>query len=306
MRKVKLHGRRHRWIALAAGLVLAAPHPAAGQEPVPPSFRYDRSAPLDLQDQFLSDSGGVALHEISYASPGGGRATGLLFVPARSGKVAGIVLQHGAPGSARNMARMGMVLAAHGAVVVAIDAPWARRSGSLLHFTPEDSVEQVQLIQDLQRAVDLLLARPEVDPARLAYLGVSFGGATGSLFSGIERRLKAYVLVVGDGGWVSHFSGPEDAGGPLSQLPQSQRDRWLAAMNPIEGIRFVGGAAPAALLLQSGRQDRLVPPADAERLHQAASEPKTVLWYDAGHGLNAAAERDRLAWLHTMIGTDEP
>ena len=53
-------------------------------------------------------------------------------------------------------------------------------------------------------------------------------------------------------------------------------------MTPIEPIRFIGHATPAPLLLQNGRLDNLVPAADAQALHAAAPEPKTILWYDAG------------------------
>jgi hypothetical protein len=39
-------------------------------------------------------------------------------------------------------------------------------------------------------------------------------------------------------------------------------------------------------------------------LQAAASQPKTILWYDAGHGLNQQAAFDRLDWLHREIGLD--
>ena len=75
-------------------------------------------------------------------------------------------------------------------------------------------------------------------------------------------------------------------------------------MTSIEPIRFIGRASPTPLLLQSGRFDNLVPVADAQELHTAASVPKTILWYDAGHGLNQQAVFDRLDWLHAQIGLD--
>src|SRR5687768_7322760 len=142
-----------------------------------------------------------------------------------------------------------------------------------------------------------------VDPERIAYLGISYGGAMGALFAGIERRIKAAVLVVGDGGLVSHFTGPEDASF-MAGLPCATRVSWFQAMAPIEPIRFVAHAAPTPLLLQSGRSDNLVPVADAQALQAAASQPKTVLWYDAGHGLNPQAASDRMDWLHREIGLD--
>jgi uncharacterized protein len=271
------------------------------------AFAYDQAAAYDPALLPIGTAPGVEIHALSFLSPRGtGRATGRLFVPEGAGPFAGLVLQHGLPGNAEQMTTYAALLARHGAVVVALDAPFARRGGEPLRFTEADSVEQVQLMTDLQRAVDLLVARPDVDASRLGYVGISYGGAMGALFVGIERRLKTGVLVVGDGGLVSHFTGPEDGGGPFPGLTCAQWRRWLESMTPIEPIKYVGFASPTPLLLQSGRQDILVPPADAERLHAAARDPKTVQWYDAGHGLSIGAVRDRMFWLQEHLGMRAP
>jgi dienelactone hydrolase len=267
-------------------------------------FAYDVNAPLNLQKAVESTSNGVEVSGISFDSPGGGRVTGLLFDPVtRSSLRPGIVLMHGLPGNARVMASQAQLLANFGAVVIAIDAPFARRSGPPVRFTTEDRAEQIQLIKDLQRAVDVLRAQVNVDDERLAYVGVSYGGAMGALFVGIERRIKAAALVVGDGGLVSHFTGPEDSS-LMASLSCETRVEWFGAMASIEPIRFIPHASPTALLLQSGRLDNLVPEADAQALHAAAPNPKTIRWYSAGHGLDQQASLDRHDWLHEQVGLD--
>jgi uncharacterized protein len=271
------------------------------------AFAYDRGAAYDPATELLGTDGTVAIHELSFLSPRGtGRATGRLLVPEGEGPFAGILLMHGLPGNAEQMTAYGALLARHGAVVLALDAPFARRGGEPVRFTEADSTEQVQLMTDLQRAVDLLVGRPDVDASRLGYVGISYGGAMGALFVGIERRLKTGVLVVGDGGLVSHFTGPEDGAGPFAGLTCAEWRRWLESMIPLEPIKYVGFASPTPLLLQSGRQDNLVPPADAERLHAAARDPKTVQWYNAGHGLSIGAVRDRMLWLQEHLGMLAP
>ena len=280
-----------------------APAPASALT----AFEYDRAAAYDPEIQLLGTDATVAIHELSFLSPRGtDRATGRLLVPEGAGPFAGILLMHGMPGNANQMTAYGALLARHGAVVVALDAPFARREGEPVRFTEADSAEQVQLMTDLQRAVDLLVARPDVDASRLGYLGISYGGAMGALFVGIEPRLKTGILVVADGGLVSHFTGPEDGGSPLAGLTCAERRRWLESMIPIEPVKYIGFAPPTPLLLQSGRQDNLVPPRDAERLHAAARDPKTVHWYDAGHGLPLQAVRARSFWLHEHLGMLAP
>lgn len=295
--------RRRGAVAAALAAVLAAA-PACAQDDLPLHlFEYDRAAPLELQSSRIGEDGGVDIHQVSYASPKGGRVNGRLFVPRGGGPFAGVILAHGMPGNAEAFTGRAVYIARHGAVVIAVDAPFNRRPGGPLARTPRDSAEQVQLIVDLQRAVDVLLARPDVDPARLAYVGRSYGGATGALFAGVERRLKTYILAVADGGVTARFTAP---GAPQPPPSQAERARaWLAAMQPIEGIRFVH-RANAPIFFQNARQDQFVSVQLAEALHAAATGQKEVRWYDTPHALNPAAHVDQLRWLSQTVGTTPP
>src|SRR5215208_1910643 len=112
-------------------------------------FAYDVDAPLNLQKTVESTTNGVEVSAISFDSPDGGSATGLLFDPVtRSSPRPGIVLMHGMPGSARNVATYAQQLAGYGAVVIAIDAPFARRAGQPVRLTAGDRAEQIQLMRD--------------------------------------------------------------------------------------------------------------------------------------------------------------
>ena len=177
-------------------------------------------------------------------------------------------------------------------------------------FREEDRDHQIQLIVDLRRGVDLLASRADVDTNRIAYVGLSYGAAMGGLLAGVEKRIKAYVLMAGDGGLIEHFC--DTAKVPYSceafqfESAGSERrlERWLKAMEPIEPIRFVGHAAPAALFFLNGRHDRAVPEADALRYQRAGSEPKRIKWYDSGHQLPPEASRDLVEWLQSQVGID--
>jgi uncharacterized protein len=251
-------------------------------------FHYDRRRPLAITRLGLTarlpparELDGVTVHSITYASPKGGEVPALVVVPKGTGPFPGVIVQHGLPDTKEGMLPAGIDLARTGALAILIDAPFNRpQQGRVrsdpLTFTPKDRVEQIQLIVDLRRAIDVLEARPDVNDRQLAYFGVSYGAAMGGLLAAVEDRLKAYVLAVGDGGLVSHFAGPDDTDGPLQALPAQDRERWLAAMRPIEPINFIGQAAPAALLFLAGTKDEQVRPEDARRFHQAASQPKQV------------------------------
>ncbi|HEX8830415.1 MAG TPA: prolyl oligopeptidase family serine peptidase [Longimicrobium sp.] len=268
-------------------------------------FAYDATAPLNLSKTVESTTGGVETSTISYSSPDGGSVPGILVAPVgRPGSRPGMVILHPSGVPAKGMTPYAQQLAQHGAVVIAIDAPYFRRGGAHLQFTSRDRAEQIQLIKDLQRAVDVLLARGDVDPARIGFEGYSYGGIIGAQFVGVERRLKAAVLAAAHGGQVTGATTAANATFLANQLSCATRNAWFRNMAPIEPIRFIPNASPTALLFQIGRNDTAVLPADAQALYAAASNPKELILYDTGHGLNAQALVDRHNWLHQQLGID--
>jgi len=306
--------RSARWFAVLVATALAVSEVtqavAQGTRPhceSPPlgAFAYDRSLSLDLRDSLAKIQDGVEIHAISFASPRGGRATGLMFVPQHRApgiKLPGVVMQHGMPGKAEYVSWVSANIAYHGAVVVALDAPFARRGGDPVQFTAQDSVEQVQLIVALQRAFDLLSDRSDVDAKRLAFVGRSYGAAMGGLLAAVEHRPRTYVLIVGDGGLVTHYSAAGHSA-QLDSLPTDRRERWLASMRPIEPIQFIGCSTGASFFFEAARRDEAVPTKDAVAYQGAAPNPKVVRWYDLGHNLGWPALIDELDWLHRTLGT---
>jgi cephalosporin-C deacetylase-like acetyl esterase len=310
-----------RALVLASLVALPA---AAQQAPAAAplsTFAYDARGRIDPRDSLERVIDGIEVRRLSFASPKGGRATGLLYVPTTPGRHPAMLVGHGAPGNCAGYATMtmGLAMARQGAVAICLDAPFARRNETPLTITPQDSVDQVQFMVDLRRSVDYLAARNDVDAARIGYIGNSFGGATGALFVGVEPRIRAAVLRVADGGWVSHFSDPCTADlvgtaavtgcltflGPLADAPADERDRWLRALLPLEAIRFVG-RSKATILLQNGEEDPLVPPAQARRLKGATPEGTVQEWYPGGHRLPNEALLSALRFLHDRVGLTSP
>ena len=267
-------------------------------------FAYDSQAPLDVQEVSRRQEEGATVIDLTYASPMGGRVPATLVVPNGAGPFAGMLYEHGMPLTRQQMIPAGVAYARMGAVVLLIDAPYVRRANGIerpMTWTEHDRREQIQFIIDLRRGIDLLLSRPDVDPERLGYVGLSYGALMGGLLAGVEDRLKAYVLQGGDGGPVTHITNPNYRGEWQARSEES-RQQWVAWMWPIESIHYVGRASPAALLFQNGTQDTVTYPADALPFQEAGSEPKTVRWYCSGHSLNATALQDQAEWLSEKIG----
>lgn len=267
-------------------------------------FEYETGSPVPIKEEHVTQKDGYTIHEISYPSPITGDVPAYLVVPAGNGPFAGMILMHGSSGSRETLLPLAEDFARTGAVVLTLSAPPVRTGRSWISFTPQDKVDQIQLMLDLRRGVDLLSQHDQVDSSRLGYIGYSYGAAMGGLLAGIEPRIKAYGLMVGDGGLVNHFMDGDEPVGGFETIQSETRRRWLEAMEPIEPIQFIGFASPSALFFQNARYDTSVTEEDALAYQAAGSEPKKVEWYDSGHGLPTRAYIDMANWMDEQIGID--
>lgn len=264
----------------------------------------------DVTTSVRAELDGATLHDISYASIGGGRVSGWLVVPDGTGPFAAIVYLHGSETDRDDLLDEAMAMAGGGAVTLSIDAPFARRgddrTGTLgNYFTPgaEAALTQ-QTLDDLVRAFDVLAARPDVDPQRLAFVGHSWGASLGAVLAATDGRAAASVLITGRPSWTGFLRGryaPQMAG-IISTIGEADWEDYLASMAPFDAVPAVADAAGDRLYLQFGTFDDVVITEDVAEWEAAAPEGTRIDRYPAGHTLDAAAVADRAAWLVDRLG----
>jgi dienelactone hydrolase len=272
-------------------------------------FDYDQTLPLDVKEVGFRDSNGVRIHDINYASPKFGRVTAYLVEPLVKGKHAGIVFGHWNNGNRTEFLPEAILYARAGAVSLLIDFPWTRPA-PWRRDEPGDKPEAVRdnyaaAVIDLRRGIDLLQARSDVDPNRIAYVGHSSGAQWGAVLSAVDKRVRAAVLM---GGIPTEASIMLDSNEPdivdfRKNTPKEQIDKYFKIVGVMDAINYVPYAAPTPLLFQFARYERYFNEAAMLKYARAASEPKIVEWYDSGHDLNdVQALIDRASWLQTKIG----
>jgi len=194
-----------------------------------------------------------------------------------------------------------VVFAKSGVVSLLIDGPVAR-PGHVDSKDPMDERQATDLIQeivDMQRGADLLLARPNVDSARLAYVGHSYNATVGAFVSGLDKRFAAFVLMAG--GLSDEIDVKSKEYQDFRQKMGAEKfDAFQAKYAWLDPGKFVSHASPATVFLQYGAEDFLTPERDKEYFANV-SEPKKFKLYDAPHALNAEARRDRLAFLAEQL-----
>jgi dienelactone hydrolase len=289
-------------------LVMALASPLLGQDAdLLRHFDYDKKVPLDVQEFGVEQRGDVAIHDISYASPKGGRVPAYLVVPKGKGPFAAVIWGHwymqGSPFRNRKEFLEESIALAHAGVVSLLpDGPIARprHVENNAPLNDQSPAELMQAVVDMRRGADLLLSRRDVDAQRLAYVGHSYNARVGGLLSGVDHRFKAFVLMAGD------LSNAVDMRSPGYQnfrqkVGPDKLDAYTAKYSWLDTEQYVSHAAPATVLLQYASQEKFLNPERAKEYAAVVSEPKKLKIYDAPHALNAEARRDRIAFLAEQL-----
>ena len=220
-------------------------------------FDYDQKQPFDIRDKIIEEFDGGTLHDITYASPKGGPVGAYLIVPKGKGRFAAILFGHWGNGTRAEFIPEAKIYARAGAVSLIPDYPWDRPQP--WHKTPDhfdkpevDREIEIQAVVDLRRGIDLLLARPDVDPKRLAYVGHSYGAQSGSILSAVDKRIKTSVLMAGVAEMADILLRSDDPGMVDFRKTQlaGQLEKYSQVTGDIDAIHFVGKTAPIPLLLQ--------------------------------------------------------
>ena len=290
------------WTALTITLAVAALCSAQSATELAKRFDYDRSAPLNIEKLSTQHRGDVTIEDITYAGADGKAVPAYLVVPAGKGHFAAVLWGHwmmdGSPYKNRTeFLDEAVALAPSGVVSLLIDAPMVRPG-----YKPQDDLKNdKQDIVDLRRGLDLLLARKDVDPKRVAYVGHSFHAGTGGILAGVEPRLTALVLMAGGLDADQFLTSQSKMAVEVRQKHSPEEIKQYLTANGASNPKHYLQGKHSPLLLQFGTQDIFMTEEDCREYASIVSPPVEVEYYEAGHELNATARHERIAWLQMQL-----
>ena len=191
-----------------------------------------------------------------------------------------------------------IALAPSGVISLLTDGPIAR-PGYVTSKEPLNEQQVINLVQavvDMRRGVDLLSARHNVDRKRMAYVGHSYNAEVGAFLSGLDKRLKAFVLMAGPMSDEVNLRSKEYQNYRQKVGPE-KFDAYTAKYNWTDEGKYVSHASPAFVFLQYGSREKFLNADRAREYAVVVSDPKELKIYDAEHALNAEARRDRIQFL---------
>lgn len=159
------------------------------------------------------------------------------------------------------------------------------------------------MVYDSLRGIDYLVSRPEVDPARIATLGLSMGSTMAWWVAALDERIKVCIdlCCLTDFEELIRARGL-DGHGIYYFVPNLLKSFDTAAINAL--------IAPRAHLALAGNYDLLTPPAGLDRIDaalravyaaQGVPERWQLLRYDTGHFETAHGRAAILAFLRTWL-----
>ena len=271
------------------------------------TFEDTRNPPLDIKTASSREQGNAVLREISYVLLDAGVRNNATIVepkkPAAGPRPAVLFVHwYGPPRPTSNRTQFipdAVDLAGSGVVSLLIDTPWSEPDFFKKRKRDEDYARSVQQVKDTRRAVDLLLAQPNVDPARVGFVGHDFGAMYGALEAANDPRIRAFVFIAGAPSFSDWF-----LYGPA--MAPDARQKFIDQLAPLDPVRYLA-KLQVPLLLQFAMKDEHVAKPRADLIVAAARDPKAVAWYDTDHELNLAdARRDRLAWIRNVLRVGGP
>jgi len=265
-------------LGLAAFRFLGITHESL---PVVSYYEYDQVIPLKDSVTVAVDSSNFQLLSVTFTSVNNRRVNGLLSLPKNTaGPFPIIILLHGLGDHKMvDYVEFGTdVFLKNGYAVMRIDiCDHGERKGDFYDFDLTGPYKYWsrniihQTVFDLRRTIDFLESRQEIDATRIGYYGISLGGIIGSIFCGVDNRVKVPIIAL--------------AGGQLNLL--YERDAFSIDsknfVSTIEPINFISHISPRPLLMLNAENDEIVPPLMSKLLFNKAEEPKEIIWYNAKH-----------------------
>jgi dienelactone hydrolase len=264
-------------------------------------FDYDPRPPLDARPEAPARdlAGGGQAEDITFVSPCGGRVTATQTIPSGEGPFAATLFVHAGQLDRTEFVDEAAYLARHGVVSLMIDAPFARPDPWRVAVGAGAQGVDVDLhaVVDMRRSLDLLEARGDVDPARMGYVGHSYGASLGPILLAIEAsRLRTAVLMAGHPANSEFYRDSPIMAADREEAEPATWRAYVRALDPLDAVRYLPGVV-CPTLLQWARHDEFIRPDDAVRFTAALGDRGDARWYDSDHFFDEAARRDREAWL---------
>lgn len=313
------------------------------------SVNWDHHLPIDLEIIAEENRGNYTARKITFNLTSLYQAPALILIPKANGPFPAVLLLHD-HGSKFDIGKEKMIrpfdddlklesaltwskklyggsfigdeLAARGYCVLAVDAlGWGERG--IINYENQQalacnlmnlglSLAGLMAFEDL-RAAEFLASLPEVDPARVATVGLSMGAFRSWQLAAVSDNIKAGIAIC----WMTTTKGVMVPGNNIlrGQSAFYMTHPGLARFLDYPDVASI--AAPKPMLFYNGEKDGLFPIDSVQEAYrkmrqvwqsqQADDRLETKIWPDLGHEFSCDQQKEAFQWLDRwMKPTSEP
>jgi len=234
------------WVVVLAVAVLGAG--CHKQQVAPAEERWPQITPFNFQ--ITEDANNYSIE-------------GYLVAGKQAGPRPAMLVLNGEKGNARQCIKSVSDFAAMGIIVVCVSLPGYGGSSGPGRFVGPQSVATAR------HAIDLLAARADVDPKRIAVWGMGDGAVAAGLLMDSDSRPRAFILQSGAYDMLKLW--PE---APLRTKLAILRQVWPSkrALRERSVVEHLPGKLHCSILILHGEHDRRMPLKQAEQLAAALSK----------------------------------
>ena len=280
----------------AANSTLSAVHnlPSPGWEKLTAAYDYPQDT-IEMKEDPQQRDDAVQIN-LSFTGPSGKTVQGIFLRPKADKAYPCALVLHGLTNNKEIALKMfGARLLKNGVAILALDAPEHGKGEPKNKSYWNQPVIEVAVhegVRNYRSALDWLVKRDDIDPARIGALGYSLGSITSVILGAVDNRVSAFSLCVGGDPFL-----------PVAQVESVAQQQSAFAVSP---SLFVSHLAGRPILFQNGRKDAVIVQPAAMLLHNAAKDPKTVAWYNGGHDLPDAVRARAVDWMVKRLSTAAP
>ena len=222
------------------------------------------------------------LRRIETIELAGARVPSIMLRPELDARVPAVLLLHAYSSSKERLSdSMGKSLAMRGIASLAIDLPLhGDRDEAMFDEARSNPLGLLKhwktALAEARDAIAWLADHDAIDPLRIGVAGYSLGSFVALQTAAADKRVKCVVVA---------------AGGDLPTTP------WTGMVRMVSDPMKSAKSLKRPLLMLHGSNDRTIRPQQARALYEAASEPKEIKWYAAGHLLPPEAGDAAAVWL---------
>lgn len=278
----------------------AVPAPTA-VVPSPALFDYAPLTPADVVLRESTRRGNATVDDVTLpaVSPDAAPVKALLVRPAGKGPFAAVLWVHWlgerATTNRTQFLDEAVALADAGTVSLLVEAMWAEPRWYRNRKFETDRTDSARQVIELRRGLDVLLAQPGVEPARVAFVGHDYGAMHGAILAGIDARVHDWVFIAGT---PSLLDWAFFVGKPASM------ETYVADMRAVDVTEHLRRAQDGRFLLQYAETDQYVPLAKALEFFAATPGAKEIeIHGGASHAMTEvpAIRANRDAWLRKAL-----